>query len=92
MRIERASDVEKVLRVVQDGRTVLALRDYDLSVRFAEFTGRPPKELWITAFSGGAHCCFRDYVLTQEGGERGPLSALPAGPLGRIAEEPMPPW
>ncbi len=70
VRIEQADEVEKVLRIVKDGRTQISIRDYDLSASLVEITGRPPKDLWVHAFSGGAHCCFTSYLFTQEGGLR----------------------
>lgn len=68
VRIERADIAEQLLRIVQNGRTQITIRDYDLSARFVEITGRAPKELWVYAYSGGAHCCFTSYLFTQEEG------------------------
>jgi len=68
VRVERADEIEKVLRIVKDGRTQISIRDYDLDTELVEITGKPPRELWVSAFSGGAHCCFTSYLFTQEGG------------------------
>ncbi len=68
VRIEQADEIEQVLRIVKDGLTQVSIRDYDLSTSLVEITGRPPKELWVHAFSGGAHCCFTSYLFTLEGG------------------------
>ncbi len=57
--LDKAGNVE---REIQDQRFVL--------LEYVEMTGKPPLELHVTAFTGGAHCCFTDYWFTQEGGLR----------------------
>ncbi|XOB99140.1 hypothetical protein ACMC9I_03385 [Deinococcota bacterium DY0809b] len=74
VRIEKLSDAEAILRIIKNGRTQVSIRDFDFSTEFVEVTGRPPKELWVSTFSGGAHCCFTSYLFTQEGGLRNILA------------------
>jgi hypothetical protein len=46
------------------------VRDVRLEVFFVELTARPPRELRVRGYSGGAHCCWTDYLFTQEDGLR----------------------
>lgn len=68
VRVDPVDEMEKVLRIVKNGRTRIEIHDYAFKTGLVEITGRPPKELWILAFSGGAHCCFTSYLFTQEEG------------------------
>lgn len=49
----------RVMREIQDQRFEM--------VEFVEMDGKPPAELHLSAYSGGAHCCFTDYWFTQKG-------------------------
>jgi len=60
---------------------LVSIRDFDFSAKLVEVTGRPPQELWVSTFSGGAHCCFANYLFTQEGSLRNIL-ALPHSNAG----------
>jgi hypothetical protein len=70
VRIEGKSEGEQVARIISSGRTRLEVRDWRLEASLVEVTGKAPKELLLTDYSGGAHCCFTHYLFTQEGGLR----------------------
>ncbi len=59
LRIQDASG--KVLREVRDQRVV--------SVALQEINGGGAPELYVQAFSGGAHCCSLDLYFTRDGGQ-----------------------
>jgi hypothetical protein len=62
---------ERVRILDSRGHVVREIRDQRfVEVNFDKLTGKPPFELHVGAFSGGAHCCFTDYWFTQEGGLR----------------------
>jgi hypothetical protein len=69
LRIEE-NEGGQVARILLAGRTLVEVRDFLLEVSLVEVTGRPPKELLLTGYSGGAHCCTTHYLFTQEGGLR----------------------
>lgn len=70
VRIEGKSEGEQVARIISSGRTRLEVRGWRLEASLVEITGKAPKELLLTDYSGGAHCCFTHYLFTQEGGLR----------------------
>jgi hypothetical protein len=69
LRIEE-NEEGQVARILLAGRTLVEVRDFRLEASLVEVTGRPPKELLLTGYSGGAHCCTTHYLFTQEGGLR----------------------
>jgi hypothetical protein len=52
----------QVLREVENQRIT--------GVSFRDLTGEGTPDLWLSTFSGGAHCCSTDYFFTREGGLR----------------------
>ncbi|WP_188902566.1 hypothetical protein [Deinococcus aerophilus] len=55
--------------VVRNGaRTVLTVTDWDIEATLQPIRPGGLPELVLSAFSGGAHCCFTQYVFTQDGG------------------------
>jgi len=67
------------------GRPVREVRGHTLSlVAFEEVTGRPPAEVRIDVYSGGAHCCLTTYVFTRAPEVRN-LFIFDAGNGGLIA-------
>lgn len=70
LQLENTGAEGQRLRIIKDGHTLIQVEDYMLSHTTAEITGRPPTELIVSGFSGGAHCCTTNYVFTQEGGLR----------------------
>lgn len=69
LRIEE-NEGGQVARILLGGRTLLEVRDFRLEASLVEVTGRPPKELLLKGYSGGAHCCNTYHLFTQEGGLR----------------------
>ncbi|WP_457636844.1 hypothetical protein, partial [Oceanithermus sp.] len=57
------------LLAVRDGEESVLAEDYLINVYLAEITGRPPAELVVRAYSGGAHCCNTISVFSQDEGE-----------------------
>jgi hypothetical protein len=70
LRIEGKPEGGQVARILAGERTQLEIQGWLLNASFGEVTGKAPKELLITDFSGGAHCCLTVYLFTQEGGVR----------------------
>lgn len=60
------------LRILDSrGRVIREIQDQRFEVvEQVEMDGSPPAELHLTAYSGGAHCCFTDYWFTRKGGVR----------------------
>ncbi len=54
------------LVLVRNGEETVLVEDQRIRVRTLEVTGKPPAELWATGYSGGAHCCFSEYIFARE--------------------------
>ncbi len=72
-------------RVLNASRRVLRqINEWDIAdVAFHEIAPRGLPELIVTGYSGGAHCCFMDYVFTADDGVKTLL--IFAGGNGRIS-------
>ncbi len=72
-------------RALDASRRVLRqVNEWDIAdVAFHEIAPRGLPELVVTGYSGGAHCCFMDYVFTADGGVKTLL--VFAGGNGRIS-------
>jgi hypothetical protein len=75
VRIEAPTPEGQEARILSGGRTQVRIRGWRLEASLVEVTGRPPKELLVTDWSGGAHCCYTHYLFTQEGGLRNLMAA-----------------
>lgn len=67
VRIEGSPGGGQVARILAGGRTAVEIEGWLLSASFVEVTGKAPRELLVTDFSGGAHCCLTLYLFSQEG-------------------------
>ena len=67
------------LVLFRNGEETVLVEDQRVTARTVEVTGNPPPELWVTGYSGGAHCCFSEYVFALVGGR---VVALTAGDWG----------
>ncbi len=65
--VEDGSYLEEQVRVVDgNGSTLVELEDYRITdVSFHELDGQGAKELVVSTWSGGNHCCFMQYIYTS---------------------------
>ncbi|BDP42287.1 hypothetical protein DAETH_22560 [Deinococcus aetherius] len=83
-RPQNASNPEAQARAVvrQGARTVLAVTGWDVKAEFQPLRPGGEPELVLTAFSGGAHCCFTTYVFTRDTGPVENLGIIDGGDYG----------
>ncbi|WP_216319483.1 hypothetical protein [Deinococcus aestuarii] len=71
--------------VVRNGaRTVLTVSGWDVRAELQPLRPGGSPELVLTAFSGGAHCCFTNYVFTQDTGRVENLAIIDGGDFGTL--------
>ncbi len=73
------------LLLIKDGEETVLADGVRVRYSLAEVTGEGLPELLVTGYSGGAHCCFSEYVFSLQNGRVVTLSAGDWGNGGLLA-------
>jgi hypothetical protein len=79
--VNRAGPYREYVRILdRKGRMQREIRDSEIGyIGFVEVTGKGTPELHVLGSTGGAHCCYREYYFTREGGDVRNLLAFDGG-------------